>query len=66
MPFFGRRIVDRRHGVAVVTRALEKTPEGRQTSALQLAEELQAVSGIGGNAFSRAVFANFRSCSGAY
>src|SRR5262249_15445630 len=41
---FGRNDLD--EGVAaVVSRALAKEPEKRQQSALQLAEELQAVSG---------------------
>lgn len=40
---------------AVVNRALDKSPEGRQASAQQLAEELQAVSGVGGNPLSQMV-----------
>ena len=40
---------------AVVNRALAKEPDDRQASALQLAEELQAVSGAHGNFMTRAV-----------
>jgi serine/threonine-protein kinase len=40
---------------AVVNRALSKEPDDRQASALQLAEELQAVSGAHGNFMTRAV-----------
>jgi serine/threonine-protein kinase len=49
---FGRYDID--EGVAaVVNRALAKEPEKRQQSALQLAEELQAVSGARGSVFGK-------------
>ncbi len=51
---FGRSDLD--EGVAaVVSRALAKEPEKRQQSALQLAEELQAVSGARGGVINRLV-----------
>ena len=49
---FGRSDLDEEIN-AIITRALAKEPEGRQVSALQLAEELQAVTGARGGLVSR-------------